>query len=90
MANFDVFLPILLRFEGGYVDDPTDPGGETNKGVTMATFQQCSHELLGLDPTSDNLKALTDAQAGIIYKALYWNKIQGDAIGLQDLANISL
>ena len=88
MANFDVFLPILLRFEGGYVDDPTDPGGETNKGVTMATFQQCSHELLGLDPTSDNLKALTDAQAGIIYKALYWNKIQGDAIGLQDLANI--
>jgi lysozyme family protein len=88
VANFDVFLPILLRFEGGYVDDPTDPGGETNKGVTMATFQQCSHELLGLDPTSDNLKALTDAQAGIIYKALYWNKIQGDAIGLQDLANI--
>ncbi len=88
MANFDAFLPILLRFEGGYVNDPTDPGGETNKGVTMATFQQCSHELLGLDPTSDNLKALTDAQAGVIYKALYWNKIQGDAIGLQDLANI--
>ena len=28
MASFDVFLPILLGFEGGYVDDPTDPGGE--------------------------------------------------------------
>lgn len=88
MASFDIFLPMLLRFEGGYVDDPDDPGGETNKGVTMATFQNCSHELLGIDPTSDNLKALTDAQAGIIYKALYWNKIQGDAIALQDLANI--
>jgi lysozyme family protein len=88
MASFDLFLPILLRFEGGYVNDPTDPGGETNKGITMATFQQCSHELLGLDPTSDNLKALTDAQAGVIYKALYWNKIQGDAFSLQDLANI--
>ena len=55
MADFNVFLPILLGFEGGYVNDPTDPGGETNKGVTMKTFQQCSHGLLGLDPTSDNL-----------------------------------
>jgi lysozyme family protein len=88
MASFDIFLPMLLRFEGGYVNNPRDPGGETNKGVTMATFQGCSHELLGIDPTSDNLKALTDAQAGIIYKALYWNKMQGDAITLQDLANI--
>src|SRR5258706_11981620 len=43
-GNFDVFLPMLLRFEGGYVDDPTDPGGETNKGVTMATFRQCSNQ----------------------------------------------
>jgi lysozyme family protein len=88
MASFDIFLPMLLGFEGGYVDDPTDPGGETNKGITMATFQQCSHNLLGVDPTSDNLKALTDAQAGVIYRALYWNEIQGDAFASQDLANI--
>jgi lysozyme family protein len=73
MANFDLFLPLLLEFEGGYVDDPEDPGGETNKGVTMAVFRECSLELLGIDPTSDALKALTDAQAGIIYKARYWN-----------------
>jgi lysozyme family protein len=89
VATFDLFLPMLLKFEGGYVDDPEDPGGETNKGITMATFRECSHELLGIDPTSDNLKNLTDAQAGIIYKTRYWNKIQGDAIELQDLANIS-
>jgi len=88
MASFDLFLPMLLRFEGGYVDDPADPGGETNKGITMATFQDCSHELLGIDPTSSNLKELTDAQAGIIYRALYWNKMHGDDFQLQDLANI--
>ena len=88
MASFDIFLPILLGFEGGYVDDPTDPGGETNKGVTMATFRQCSHELLGIDPTSPNLKGLTDSQAGIIYRALYWDKMNGDDFQLQDLANI--
>jgi lysozyme family protein len=88
MASFDLCLPIVLKFEGGYVDDPTDPGGETNKGITMGTFRECSHELLGIDPTSDSLKALTDAQAGIIYKARYWDKMQGDSIDLQDLANI--
>jgi len=79
---------MLLRFEGGYVNDPSDPGGETNKGITMKTFQRCAHELLGLEPTSENLHALTDAQAGIIYRHLYWNKIRGDEIQNQDLANI--
>ena len=88
MASFDLFLPMLLRFEGGFVDDPTDPGGETNKGVTMATFRCCSHELLGIDPSSQNLRALTDAQAGIIYRSIYWDKMNGDAFQLQDLANI--
>jgi lysozyme family protein len=88
MASFDLFLPLLLKFEGGYVDDPDDPGGETNKGITMRAFQDCSHELLGIDPTSDNLKGLTDAQAGIIYKARYWNRMHADAISLQDLADI--
>ena len=88
MASFDLFLPMLLRFEGGYVDDPDDPGGETNKGITMRTFQHCAHPLLGVEPTSENLKALTDGQAGIIYRALYWDKMNGDAFALQELANI--
>ena len=85
MASFDLFLPMLLRFEGGYVNDPSDPGGETNKGITMATFRQCSHELLGLDPTSENLQSLTDAQAGIVYRALYWDKMSGDDVQLQEV-----
>jgi lysozyme family protein len=88
MASFDLFLPILLKLEGGYVDDPDDPGGETNKGMTMAVFQHCSHELLGIDPTSENLKSLTDAQAGIIYKAKYWDKMNASSFTSQDLANI--
>ena len=33
MADFDIFLPILLRFEGGFVNDPDDPGGATNKSA---------------------------------------------------------
>ena len=88
MASFDVVLPIILKFEGGYCDNPADPGGETNKGITMSTFRLCSHELLGLEPTSDNLKALTDGQAGIIYRSKYWQPIRGDDFECQDLANI--
>jgi lysozyme family protein len=88
MADFNSFFPTLLKHEGGFVNDPADPGGATNKGVTIGTFQQCAQRLLNLQPTLDNLRALTDAQAGIIYKALYWDKVHGDEIALQPLANI--
>ncbi len=88
MADFDTFLPILLRFEGGFVDDPDDPGGATNKGITMKTFSGCARDLLGVEPSLNNLKALTDEQAGKIYKPLYWDKVKGDDITLQELANI--
>jgi lysozyme family protein len=88
MANFDVFLPLLLKFEGGFVNDPADPGGATNKGITLQTFRGCAQNLLGLEPTLDNLKSLADAQAGAIYRELYWNKTRGDDIESQNLANI--
>jgi lysozyme family protein len=88
VANFDVFLPLLLKFEGGFVNDPADPGGATNKGITLQTFRGCAQNLLGLEPTLDNLKSLTDAQAGAIYRDLYWNKTRGDDIDSQTLANI--
>ena len=88
MANFNAFFPTLLRFEGGFVDDPADPGGATNKGITLHTFEGCARRLLGIAPTLEALQDLTDAQAGTIYKALYWDKVRGDNIELQELANI--
>jgi lysozyme family protein len=39
-ANFDVCLEMLLEHEGGYVNHPKDPGGETNLGVTRAVYEQ--------------------------------------------------
>jgi lysozyme family protein len=88
MANFDAFFPTLLKHEGGFVNDPADPGGATNKGITLETFRTCAQRFLGIEPTLDSLKALTDAQAAKIYKPLYWDEIHGDEIELQDLANI--
>jgi len=54
----------------------------------MGTFKECAQKYLGLEPTLENLKALTDAQAGKIYKPLYWDKVRGDEIAPQELANI--
>jgi lysozyme family protein len=88
MASFDAFFPTLLKHEGGFVNDPADPGGATNKGITMATFQSCARRYLNIDPTLENLEGLTDAQAGMIYKPLYWDEVRGDEIALQELANI--
>ncbi|MFC5740925.1 glycoside hydrolase family 108 protein [Dyella tabacisoli] len=88
MANFDMFFPTLLKFEGGFVNDPDDPGGATNLGITMETFNRCANSLLKIAPTLDNLRALTPAQAGVIYKAMYWDRIGGDTIALQPLAEI--
>lgn len=88
MANFSSFLPLLLKFEGGFVDNPADPGGATNKGITLKTFRSCAQDLLDLEPTLGNLKQLSDAQAGVVYKTLYWDPAGGDGIALQELAEI--
>ena len=39
VSNFQRALSRVLKHEGGYVDHPKDPGGATNKGVTLATFR---------------------------------------------------
>jgi lysozyme family protein len=88
MADFYKFFPTLLKFEGGYVDDPVDPGGATNKGVTFPVFREHARPLLNVRPTLPALKNLTEEQAARIYKVEYWDKILGDHIEFQPLAEI--
>ncbi|MCC4620074.1 N-acetylmuramidase [Xanthomonas cassavae CFBP 4642] len=88
MADFTQFFPTFLRFQGGFVDAPDDPGGATNMGISLAVFRQSAQARLGLEPTLEALRQLTVAQAASLYKALYWDRVQGDAIQLQPLADI--
>ncbi len=74
--NFTTSLQHVLVHEGGYVDHPEEPGGATNKGVTLAVFQR----FYGADKDKDDLRALTDAQAEYIYKTDYWDKCQCDEL----------
>ena len=66
-----------LGAEGGFVDNPKDPGGATYRGVTLATYR----DYLG-DPsfTVTQLKALADPALAAFYGAEFWNVVAGDAL----------
>ena len=75
-ANYPVVLKNTLKFEGGFVNNPSDPGGATNMGITHATLSAWRHQAVSVD----DVKALTLEEASDIYKALYWDHIQGDVL----------
>ncbi|MEA5034253.1 glycoside hydrolase family 108 protein [Cloacibacillus evryensis] len=68
--SFQRAIGFTLLWEGGYVNDPLDRGGETNRGITRGTLQH-AHKA-GLVDHAD-VKALTKAEAIKIYKANYWD-----------------
>jgi lysozyme family protein len=74
---FDACLAFTLREEGGYVDDPADPGGATNMGITLATYRQWADDpALGVP----QIRGLTPRTARAIYRSLYWNPLRADAL----------
>lgn len=66
MSKFYDIIGLVLEHEGGYVNHPSDPGGETNYGISKRAY-----------PDLD-IKALTKEDAAEIYKKDYWGRIKGD------------
>lgn len=66
--RFDEFINRVLSNEGGYVNNPRDPGGETQWGISRRSY-----------PNVD-IKTLTRIQAIEIYRRDYWNRINGPAL----------
>lgn len=71
-ARFNKVSRIVLANEGGFVDDPDDAGGATNMGIAWRTWQSYARADLGVEPTLENLKQLTEEQAETIYRKRYW------------------
>jgi len=71
--NFKVSLKEVLKHEGGWSDHPSDPGGATMKGVTIATFRA----FVNPKGTKDDLRKITDAQLETVYRRQYWDKVHG-------------
>lgn len=65
--NFASFLAFVLQEEGGWADNADDPGGATNKGITLRTFQAFQH-----GATADDLRNIPDATVALIYRRNYW------------------
>jgi lysozyme family protein len=73
-CNFERALSLVLKHEGGFVNHPSDPGGATNKGVTIGTYRQ----YVNPRGTVADLKKITDAQLAKVYRDHYWNAVRGD------------
>lgn len=74
--NFDRCLAFVLQYEGGFVNDPRDPGGATNMGITRATLSRWR----GRPVSVSEVRALKRAEAAAIYRKNYWDAIGGDTL----------
>lgn len=70
MSKFDDCLEIILKHEGGYVNHPQDPGGETNMGITKRVYEE-------FGGTKD-MKDLEFDDVAPIYKQNYWDRLRCD------------
>lgn len=64
----------LLKSEGGYVNHPSDPGGPTNFGITLADYRKYKKP----DATAADVRRMKMSEAKDIYQSKYWNAIRGD------------
>lgn len=64
--RFNDAMPLIIEFEGGYVADPRDPGGETNFGISKRAYPK------------EDIKNLTLERAYEIYKRDYWDAVKAD------------
>lgn len=76
--NYARCIAFTLQYEGGFVDNPHDPGGPTCEGITQVTL---SHEL-GRKATVTEVRALRPNLPIVqsIYRKKYWNLIEGDEL----------
>lgn len=65
-SNFPACLDEILAHEGGYVNHPSDPGGETNMGISKRSYPR------------ENIRGMTRQRAGEIYRRDFWKPVRGD------------
>ena len=66
--TFEIVIDRVLGHEGGYVNDPNDPGGETKWGISARSYPHV------------NIKDLTREGAKGIYLRDFWQELNGDRL----------
>ncbi len=78
LGVFEKCMPVIEKWEGHFDNDPDDPGGPTNMGITQADLARSRQHPVSVD----DVRNLSRDEARQIFKALYWNRIKGDQLPL--------
>jgi lysozyme family protein len=89
LATFELAIPVVLRHEGGLVDNPNDPGGITDYGISLRYLKTLGHDgdfdhdgVVG----PNDIKVLTKDQACHIYQHYWWDRYQYGLFNCQNVA----
>jgi lysozyme family protein len=74
--NYAESISRVLASEGGYVNHPSDPGGPTNFGITMADYRK----YVKGDASADDVRAMKVDAAKAIYREKYWGATRCDEL----------
>lgn len=93
MASYDKYYPKLRLFEGGWVNNPNDSGGETFMGITRKNHPtwvgwkkvDAYKAKAGFPGTANRDSELRDLVQKF-YKVEYWDPIRADEIKSQKIA----
>lgn len=77
MSGFRQALPVILKAEGGFVDDPHDRGGATNQGITQRTYDSFRDRA---DKPRQSVRLMTPEERDTIYHRDYWLAGKCDAL----------
>lgn len=77
MTEFERCLDKVLVSEGGYVNDPRDNGGATNRGVTQRVYDAYRQRK---GKSLQSVRSITSAEVSEIYKANYWDLAKCDQL----------
>jgi len=76
LNNWQKSFELMLKSEGGYVNNPADPGGRTNLGVTQATWENW----VGRQVDEPEMRGLTADKVEPLYKERYFDAVRGDVL----------
>lgn len=82
MSDYTKAIARILKWEGGFAGN-IDGKIATMKGITLETYRQ----FFGKDKTPKDLKQITQAEWDYIFKKGFWDRIKGDKINNQSIAD---
>jgi lysozyme family protein len=90
MSDFAPAIEIVLEHEGLYSNDPSDPGGATNYGISLMFLASLGETIGDLDKDGDvdaqDIKNMSRDQAAEIYRGQWWEKYGYGKIADQSVA----